>query len=538
VSRASAPDTLGRVLAEQAERLGERPLLTWAGRQWSYGTMNALANRLANGLAARGVGKGSIVALMLPNVPEFLATWFALSKLGAVEAPVNTALRGQSLVHVLGDIGAPTLIAGREYLEEIARVAERMPPIAEVIVFDRDGEGVVPAGFPFPTTPFAELLEGAAREPDVEVRSQDVMAIMHTSGTTGLSKGVMLCHRHQYVLARNVATRVGMTQDDVVFSCLPYFHNMAQALLAYPALQVGARVAMVERFSAKHFWREIRESASTMLIFIGSMLAILLKQPPAPDDRRHHLRLGFGVPLPADTYRDFRARFGVELVSGYGSTEASMVAFTPPGNPKPESAGRVLPSYEVRIVDEEDQEVTRGVMGQLVLRPRTSWITFLGYHGQPEAAVAAWRNLWFHTGDAAVMDEEGFLHFRDRIKDVIRRRGENISSVEVESVVNLHPSVLTAAALAVPSEVGEDEVKIVVVPREGVSIDPAAIVAHCEEHLPYFAVPRYVEVRDALPLTPTQRVEKRKLRDEGVTPATWDREAAGYQLRRTARVTR
>jgi crotonobetaine/carnitine-CoA ligase len=538
VSRASAPDTLGRVLAEQAERLGDRAFLTCAGRQWSYWAMNEIACRVANGLAARGVGKGTVVGLMMPNVPEFLITWFALSKLGAVEAPVNTALRGQSLVHVLGDIGARTLIAGREYLEEIARVAEHVPSIAEVIVFDRHDAGAVPSGFPFPAVPFAELLEGPAREPDVEVGSQDVMAIMHTSGTTGLSKGVMLCHRHQFVLARNVTTHVGMTGDDVVFSCLPYFHNMAQALLAYPALQVGARVAMVERFSANHFWREVRESASTVLIFIGSMLAILLKQPAGPDEGSHHLRVGFGVPVPADVYRDFRARFGVELVGGYGSTEASMVAFTPPGNPRPESAGRILPSDDVRSVDAEDREVPRGVMGELVLRPREPWITFLGYHGQPEATAAAWRNLYFHTGDAAVIDEDGFLHFRDRIKDVIRRRGENISSVEVESVVNLHPSVLTSAAFAVPSDVGEDEVKVVFVLREGAGLDPAALLAHCEEHLPYFAVPRYVEVRPALPLTPTQRVEKRTLRDEGITPATWDREAAGYRLRRTTGVAR
>lgn len=538
MSRASAPDTLGRVLAEQADRLGDRAFLDHGGRSWSYRAMNEIACRVASGLAARGVGKGTLVALMMPNVPEFLATWFAVSKLGAVEAPVNTALRGQSLVHVLGDIGARTLIAGRESLEDIARIADRLPSITQVIVFDRQDDGPLPSGFPFPTVPFAELLQGPAREPDVEVRSQDVMAIMHTSGTTGLSKGVMLCHRHQFVLARNVATHVALTGDDVVFSCLPYFHNMAQALLAYPALQVGARVAMVERFSANQFWREVRESGSTVLIFIGSMLAILLKQPAGPDDRRHRLRTGFGVPLPADVFRDFQARFGVELVSGYGSTEASMVTFTPPGNPRPESVGRALPSYEVRIADAEDQEVPRGTMGEVTVRPREPWITFVGYHGQPEAAVAAWRNLWFHTGDGAVMDEDGFLHFRDRIKDVIRRRGENISSVEVETVVNLHPSVLTSAAIAVPSDVGEDEVKVVVVPREGAVIDPAALVAHCEEHLPYFAVPRYVEVRSALPLTATQRVEKRTLRDEGVTPATWDREAAQYRLRRTTGVAR
>lgn len=530
-----ARQTLGALLADAASRYGERPFILCGDERVSYTQLLRRAERLAAGLQARGVGHGTRVAFMLPNGLEIVELWFALALLGAIGVPVNTAFRGYQLTYLLNDAGASLLIVGAQYLDRLAAVQADVVPVERLIVAETAApDGAASASPPtlrWPSEPLADVpTSPQAAFPAVDYR--DPVAILHTSGTTGPSKGVIVCHRHEYILGRNMALEMGLRSDDVYWCGFPFFHNTALALITLPVLLVGGAVAVVERFSASRFWDEVARYGCTAFYYLGALLTILMKAPPSPRDRQHTLRIGWGLAASAETMQAFEERFGVPLLSGYGSTEANVVCYEPLAARRPGSAGKPRPEFEVRVVDEHDEPVPPGVVGEIVTRPREPFVMFLGYDKKAEATVTAWRNLWFHTGDAGRFDADGYLYFVDRLKDVIRRRGENISSYDVEYVASQHPAVLECAAVAVPAEVGEDEVKLVAVLRPGHTLDPRELVAFCAERLAYFAVPRYVEFKPALPKTPTDKVEKHRLRAEGVTPATWDRERAGVQLHR------
>ncbi|HXG65497.1 MAG TPA: AMP-binding protein, partial [Blastocatellia bacterium] len=332
--------------------------------------------------------------------------------------------------------------------------------------------------------------------------------------------------------ARTIGGGMGVGAEDILYTCLPLFHVNAQVCTVLSAMLFDARVAMYEHFSASAFWDEIRRSRATVFLALGAMGNILYKAPPRPDDRKNHVRLAMVVPPPEDLER-FEQRFGLRVVyETFGMTEGVV---TPPAIAEPRRlgcCGRPAADTEVRIVDEDDLPLAPRQVGEIVMRTREPYTMMSGYYKMPEATLEAFRNLWFHTGDLGYLDEDGFLYFVGRKKEAIRRRGENISAFEVEAIVNRHPAVLESAAIPVPSELGEDDVKIVVVLREGGQLSPEELLRFCEERMAYFMVPRYVEFRDSLPRTPTQRVEKYKLQAEGNTDDTWDREQAGYQLRR------
>src|SRR5918999_85068 len=383
---------------------------------------------------------------------------------------------------------------------------------------------------------FGINLLGAVEVP-IKIHYYDTAAIMYTSGTTGPSKGVVVPYGVEGVFAQGVVDTAKLTSDDVNYVVHPLFHANAQFMQILPSLLVGARISLWPGFSASRWLDQVRETGATITNTLGVMCNFIHSQPVREDDADNPLRAMITLPAPSDIAKDFERRFGVKCLEGYGMTEIGVVTYRHLEEPlRLGSAGRALEWFDVRVVDPEtDEPLPPGEVGEIVVCPKTTGIMMKEYNNVPAKTVEAWRNLWFHTGDAGEMDEEGYLYFRDRVKDVIRRRGENISSFSIESVANAHPSVGESAAIAVPAGHGvgsEDEVKLCVVLKQGEELDPAELHEYCAQRMPYFAVPRYIEYVAQIPKTANEKVRKNVLREEGVTADTWDREAAGIQVRR------
>ena len=363
------------------------------------------------------------------------------------------------------------------------------------------------------------------------VKPGDTLAILYTSGTTGPSKGVMCPHAQYYWWGINSIELLEITADDVLCTTLPLFHINALSSFAQ-ALLSGARMVLHERFSASGFWPAMVHSEATVLYLLGAMVPILLAQPPRAEERSHRVRLALGPGVPPKMITAFGERTGVPILEGYASTETNFIIGSTIVLQKPGTVGRIRAGYQARVVDEDDFEVAPGVPGELLLRADEPYAFASGYFGMPEKTVEAWRNLWFHTGDRVVRDADGNFRFLDRLKDAIRRRGENISSYEVEQVLLSHASVEMVAVFPVRSELAEDEVMAAIVLKAGSALDPLELMAFCEPRMPYFAIPRFLDFVPELPRTENGKVQKFKLRERGPGAATWDREAAGYVLRR------
>ncbi|MGH9900427.1 MAG: ATP-dependent acyl-CoA ligase [Pyrinomonadaceae bacterium] len=528
---------LGRLLEDRAARYGDRRFLDFAGaRSVTYRELDETANRFANGLLALGLAKEKKLAVMLPNCPEYLYLLFGAAKIGAVTVPVNTAYKGALLAHIINNSDAEILVADRQYVETINEIAETLNGLKMLLLYSDDGAdegGPGEMSSPrWPSLDLGVLYEGSAEKPRADLSHTDTLMILYTGGTTGPSKGVVMTNHFYYFYAYLVKRSIGYAEEDVSYTCMPLFHINAQIGSVVSALYAGARVALYRRFSARTFWDEIRSSGATVFLGMGAVGNILAKNPPASSDDDNRVRLAVIVP-PPDDLEGFERRFGLRVIyETFGMTEGLIV---PPKLYEPRRrgcCGKPIDDYEVRIVDDDDLALGPRQTGELVWRPREPYTMMSGYYKMPEATLEAFRNLWFHTGDLGYLDEDGFLYYVGRKKDAIRRRGENISAYEIESVVNQHPSVLESAAVAVPSELGEDDVRIVVVPRPGAEPDPEELVRYCESRMAYFMVPRYVEFRDSLPKNPSQRIEKYKLRAEGLSESAWDRVRAGVELKR------
>ena len=536
---------LARILREQAEEHGDRPYLRYGDGEWvTYRHMNDRANRIANGLISRGVRPGESVSVMLPNCEEFLQCWYGILKAGAVMSSINTAYKGDFLSWTINLVEARTLFISDAFLDRLHFIRDEVPLLERVIVVP----GGEPTG-PDPAVtwePLAALMDGPAREPDVDHAWTDDARIMFTSGTTGRSKGVIKQNAADYFSARGsleyMSKRRGVAVDDMHaetwFSCLPLFHSNAQVLTAYPALIAGGRVAFVERFSGTRFWQQAIDMGATMFNGIGAMLYFLWNQPPSDLDRAHSVHSVLAAPAPRDIYFEFEERFGVQLTEGYGLTETGVCTVMDPTQPvRLGSCGRANPGYEVTIVEPgTDRPVPPETPGEIVVDMKVPNIVMRAYYGMPEKTAEDFRNLKLHTGDLGRMDHDGYVYFMDRVKDYIRRRGENVSSMEVERQITAHPAVKECAVIGVRADEGassEDEIMVVLVAEAGAGApDPVDLTHWMAERMPYFMVPRYIRVVDALPKTPTERVRKTELRDTGVTPGTWDRDAAGVEVRR------
>lgn len=532
--------TLATVLEHQAQHRADRPFLSWqdGGTPQTFGQINVTVNRLAHGLAAAGISKGDFVGLLLPNCVEFIHAWFALAKLGAVEVGISDAYKGSFLAHPIRLSGSRVLISTAELATRLVEIEDDIPAVEAIYLVDTAGSPSVP--LPqfkrIEVRRFEALHSDTASNPGVVVRPQDPAAVLMTSGTTGASKGVVMPHSQFYFFAEEDVQLMRLNEADVYMTGFPLFHGNAQFLTIYPCLIAGAHAVLYPRFSASNWAGRARRSGATVTNLLGATMAFILAQPPSADDRAHKVRCIYAAPLSPDLGARFTERFGVtEYVDGFGQTEISNVFMTPPGVPRPAGASGVLVDqfFEVRLADPEtDEEVPEGETGELLVRHKLPGIICSEYLGMPEKTVETWRNLWFHTGDCLRRDTDGWYYFVDRVKDALRRRGENISSFEVESGLRTHPAVAECAVIGVRADesAGEDEVMACIVVKPGQQVAYEDLIAWADARLPSFMVPRYLEVMAQLPQTATEKVKKKDLRERGITATTWDRVSAGCTL--------
>jgi len=517
------------LLEAKAEELGDDPFLHHDGRTFSYVDLNERANAIAASLREYGVERGDNVCTFLHNSEKHLATWFGVNKLGAVFVPVNVSLKADGLAHVVGDSEAGVIVLSEDTRENYETARDELDGIEhELLVGGTDDT----AGY----VDFETLTRrDGADDPEVTVVEDDPAAIIYTSGTTGLPKGVVLPHFSYINTGWQFVDHVDLDGEDRPFTTLPLFHCNAQQLTVMGSLLAETDFAMMRWFSASRFWDQIREYEATLFHYIGTMIQVLFNREERPDDDDHDVRLGIGAAAPQDVIPAFEDRFDLELLEGYGQTELATAATSAAPGESHKSAegkiGRVWDHLELRIVDENDTPVPQGETGEIVARPTRPNTIMLGYHGKPDETLETWENLWHHTGDIGRVDEDGDLRFVDRKAFFIRRRGENVSSYEVENAVAKHAAVEESAAIGVPSDLGDEEIKLVVKTRSGRSVEPRELVKHCEERLAYFKIPRYVEFVESFPKTETERIRKSKLKEGGVGDA-WDREAAGYEVSR------
>ena len=532
------------------QRLAEDPdgeYLDVAGTKLTAAQVVRSGRQLAAALDELGSVQHDRIATILENSPEAVEAWAGIVLGGRIAVPVNTAYKGAYLRHQLADCGAKVVVVARSLLPRLVEVAGELPELHHVFVVDDgdaatdddddQGNGSLPDLGRVSLHRWVDLGDVDPRQPGVTVRPSDLATFIYTGGTTGPSKGCMLTHNYHEALARQVGLCWERTADDVVWTPLPLYHFNALTTVVVGTVLYGGRGAIYRKFSVSNFWPEMNRVGATITSTLGTMAYLLAHDVDRPEmprsgrpEANQTLRLLGAAPMPVEVDDVINERFGVTTFSGaYGVTEASLVSWQPPGVAnKPNAAGVINEEYfDVRIFDDDDGELPRGTDGEVVVRPTRPHVMFEGYWGRPEVTVETSRNWWYHTGDIGRIDDEGYLFFVDRKADYLRRRGENISSFEVESVLMSHGALADVAVHAVPSKLTEDDLKVTATLKEGQHLEPEELFRWCVEQLPYFVLPRYIEFRPELPRSPVGRVLKRDLRQEGVTPSTWDAEAAG-----------
>lgn len=527
-----AQSTVPALLSRRLDDDPDGEYLDVCGTKLTAADVADTSARLASSLRDLGVGPGDRVSTLIENSAEAALAWWGIVRAGAVAVPINTAYKGEYLRHQLADSGARALIVESDLASRAAAVVDQVDTLEHVAVI---GEPT-PMGSTHSLT-WDELLSGSADAPTIDVRPSDLATFIYTGGTTGPSKGCMLSHNYHEALSRQIGICWERTSDDVVWTPLPLFHFNAIVTAVLGPLVFGGRAAIYRRFSVSNFWAEMNRVGATVTSTLGTMAYLLAHDVDRDEMPRSgqpsantSLRLLGAAPLPVEVDEVIRSRFGIETFSGaYGVTEASLVSWQPPGvRNRPNAAGVVNDEYfDVRIFDDDDNELPAGTQGEIVVRPKRPHVMFEGYWGRPEATVETSRNWWYHTGDIGLIDDDRFLYFVDRKADYLRRRGENISSFEVERVLMGHGSLADVAVHAVPSELSEDDLKVTATLKEGSDLSEEDLFRWCIDELPYFALPRYIEFRAELPRSPVGRVLKRELRAEGTPSGTWDAEAAG-----------
>ena len=523
------PDASDCVLKYVLERWAEcQPDRLFAcfedGERWCYDETLARTRRLAAALQDLGVEQGDHVVAWLPNCKEALLAFFAINYIGGVYVPINTAYRGQLLAHVIANSDARVILAHGALAPRLADIDRAK---LETLVF---------VGAPPPAIDGLRILDwqaiqptaGTPLEPAVPIEPWHLQSIIYTSGTTGPSKGVLSSYLHAYSTMNDEAWYC-VGADDRFLINMPFFH-VGGSFIVYSMLCRGASIALAEGFRTDRFWQTARDTDSTVVFLLGAMAAFLLKEPSTPTDREHPLQTVFIVPFTEGALQ-FADRFGAEVYTIFNMTEVSTPIISEANPTTSGYCGKPRAGFELRVVDDHDNELPDGQVGELILRANQPWTLNHGYHKDPEATVVAWRNGWFHTGDTFRRDEQGNFYFVDRKKDAIRRRGENISSAEVEAVVIEHDAIQECAAIAVPAEWGEDEVMVVLALKAGRDLAPEELLDYLTPRMAHFMVPRYLRYMAELPKTPTTKIQKSELRRHGVTEDTWDREAAGIKIK-------
>jgi len=520
-----------RVVTKQLRRAVElRPdatFLDFPDVSFSYARFDELTNSIANSLRALGLEKYGKIAILARNGPEFLSTWFAAAKLGAMYVPINTDYKGEILRYQLDNADVTHILIDPEFLERLDEVIDELPKLRHVIV---SAESDLPSRvFKRPASVAAELAHGPRHDPNIPVSFDDPHAISFTSGTTGPSKGVLTVNAHVVRFAWDWARYMEFETHEAIYTPLPMFHAIGSWLGVLPTVLNAARIAVAPRFSASSYWNDVRKAKADIAHGIFSMVPILLKQPERPDDADQPARAFYN----GNENPEFEKRFKCRIVEVYGATETGIVA----GNSVTDSrlqgsCGKPNgETFDVAIVDEHDAPVKPGEIGEIVIRPKEPHAILREYYKKPEATAEAFRDLWFHTGDNGRIDASGHLYFVDRKKDAIRRRGENISSYELEFAINLHPDILECAAVAVVSDLGEDEVKVVVVLKPGVSTSAVDLWEFFEQKLPRFWIPSFIELSPNLPKTGSHKVQKFLLKTRGEANSLYARDSKTGEIK-------
>ena len=530
VWRSGSQSTIPELLFARLESDPHSDYLDVCGDTVSAAEVLDVAARLASSLRTLGVVQGDRVATLIENSIEGVFAWWGIILSGAIAVPINTAYKGDYLRHQLSDSGSKVVIVASEFFDRLEAVASTVESLVHVVVI---GESAPPLSGRA-TVRWNDVLATEPVLPSISTKPSDLGTFIYTGGTTGLSKGCMLSHNYHEALTRQIGICWERTADDVVWTPLPLFHFNAITTAVMGPLVFGGRSAIYRRFSVSNFWPEMNRVGATITSTLGTMAYLLAHDVDRPEMPRSgapeantSLRLLGAAPMPVEVDDIIKNRFGLTTFSGaYGVTEASLISWQPPGGyNKPNAAGVINDEYfDVRIFDDDDNEVPRGSRGEIVIRPKRPEVMFAGYWGRPEVTVESSRNWWYHTGDVGIIDEDDFLFFVDRKADYLRRRGENIASFEVESVIMGHGQIADVAVHAVPSPLTEDDLKITATLVAGATLSEEELFLWCVEQLPYFALPRYIEFREELPRSPVGRVLKRELRDEGVTEASWDLE--------------
>ncbi len=489
-----------------------------------YSELDRKINQVGNGLIELGVTKGDRICLMLPNIPEFLYCWFGLLKTGGVLVPINTNFKANEAQYVVNHSEATGLVVSAEHLQLALQVQKDCPHLKWIACV-----GLEENQLPRQVIPFQQLLSNMPTElKEFDLKEDDLACVIYTSGTTGFPKGAMHSHKNLLMTGEAFLIRAQVASNDRIMAVLPLFHINAQFYSTWGAIAGEASLILIPQFSAGQFWSQAVRYGATEFNFVGTIGRILCSRPEEEFFPEHTLRLAIGAGITPDVYETFTKRFRIpNVIDAYGLTEIPAVSQNPIGGIiKMKSIG--LPARhpdasvtfsEMKVLDEDGREARPGMVGELVVR---SPVMTSGYFKDPQKTDEAIRNGWFYTGDYAYKDEDGYFFFIDRKKDIIRKKGENISAAEVEAALNEYPKVLESAVIAVPAEFGEDEVMAFIVPRPGQRIKAEELIDWCKDRLASFKLPRFIQFREGFPKTSTQRIAKSELKEEKdlVTKAT------------------
>lgn len=505
--------SLAQEMRDRARQHGSAIWLTTPREEVSWSQTWDGVRRTATAMRRAGVQPGDRVGIFCRNGVEFVQAWLAAQAIGATTVPVNTGFQTGEARYVLGHAGVRLLVADTDTVDVVRRARDDLARLEVVVVVGGEADEELEVGeVAFAAfTDVSPLAESAVHEP----AAGETASILYTSGTSGPPKGCLLGHDFFDFGARSVADQLELTDADVLLCVLPLFHMNAQASSVATSLRVGARLVLEDRFSARGFWPKVREQRVTAFSYLGIISAALAKLPPSPLDRDHHLRVAMGAGMPADLHADFEERFGVKMLEVFGMTETCIDTATRLVSDRHvgrRSLGTVVPGKQARIVDDEGRPVPDGRTGHLQVRGEGM---FQGYLNDPQTTASSFDGDWFRTGDLAMRDADGWFYYVDRFKDIIRRAGENIGSVEVEAVLSGHPAVQSAAVIGVEDDVVGHEVKALVVLQDGYDESPALldeILRHCATHLASFKVPRFLQVLPEFPRTESLKIRKADLR--------------------------
>jgi carnitine-CoA ligase len=505
-----------REVLERAVKMGpDKPYLWFNGELTFFHDLYEHAAKAGNAIRSLGIQKGDRVALMLPNIPEFLYIWLGLNSIGISIVPINTYYKEKETAYLVNHSEVKCIITHQDYYSIFEAIKNDCPNVQSLVIVGSEEwqqNGIN----------YKQLVEKQSTIlPNVPVSQDDEASILYTSGTTGLPKGCVQTHAYYLIAGKRYSEHLRLTSEDCVLTPLPLFHMNPQILSTMGSLWVGARLALLDRFHPTNWWQSLRESGATVFHYQGVMPAILIGMKESEDDADHPHWIGMGAGVPPRLHKEFEQRFNVSLLEGFGMTECGL-NFLPHVDEDRKIGnacfGKVFPEYEAKVFDDDDREVLIGEIGELVLRgsnPEDRKLGFMKeYYRNPEETEKVWGNNWFHTGDFVKQDEEGYFYFVDRKKDIIRRSGENISALEVEDVIRSYPSVLGAAVVPVPDPIREQEVKAYVISKDNKALDWLPLIEWCQENLAYFKIPRYWEQREEFPLTKTGKVQKQVLKSE------------------------